>query len=92
MAQPEVEDRPALSVVVAANVYRLRVLKIPKWSQGRLAQEAGVDISTIQNIEGPRDPSKRANSPQLDTIEKIADALGIEPAELLVWDPEATRR
>jgi transcriptional regulator with XRE-family HTH domain len=91
MAQPEIEERPGLAVIVAANVYRLRVLKVPKWSQGRLATEADVDIKTIQNIENARDPSKRSNYPQLDTIEKIAIGLGVDPSELLVWDPATTR-
>lgn len=82
---PEV---PPILVVLGANVYRRRVLRVPKMSQDRLAELADVAVSTIQAIESGRDPSKPVPPyPQLDTIEKLAQALGCSVDDLLRWDP-----
>jgi DNA-binding Xre family transcriptional regulator len=85
------EERPALPVVVAANVRRLRTTKEPKWSEEKLARKAELSRDTIRNIEDARDPTKGSNALRLDTLERIAQALGVEPARLLEWDPEAMR-
>lgn len=81
-----VVERPPLATVVATNVYRLRVMRVPKWSQDRLAEAAGVGVNTLQLIEAARDPAHHQPRVRLDTIERLATALGVEPAELLRWD------
>lgn len=83
---------PPIRVVLGENVYRRRVLRVPKMSQDDLAEAAGVAANTIQAIESGRDPAKVPPSyPQLDTIEKIAGALGCTVDDLLRWEPEASR-
>lgn len=91
MAQATEEiERPALRVVLGTNVYRLRVMKLPKMSQGDLADRAGLSEETVRLLEQGRDPSRKGLSVRLDTIDAIADALEVDPAELLRWD-DATR-
>jgi transcriptional regulator with XRE-family HTH domain len=46
------------------------------WSQARLAQESGVDRATINQVEGGR------RSPTIATLEVLAEALGVEIADL----------
>lgn len=46
-------------------------------SQERLAFEVGMDLTSINEIENGR------RNPTLRTIVKIAEALGVKPAELL---------
>jgi DNA-binding Xre family transcriptional regulator len=83
---PETE-RPPLATIVGANVYRLRVLKIPVWSREKLATLAGLNKDTIRVIEEARDPERESSSNlRLSTLEAIAAALGVEPVELLRWD------
>src|SRR5215212_4338682 len=48
------------------------------WTQGRLAEEAGVSPTTISGIE-----SGRVSRPHFGTLEKLARALGVDPRELL---------
>lgn len=45
-------------------------------SQGALAADAGIYQELVSRIENGR------GNPELDTLGKIADALGIEPREL----------
>jgi transcriptional regulator with XRE-family HTH domain len=52
---------------------RLRVER--GWSQQRLADESGVNKATVNQIERGR------RSPNLETLEKLAEALGTEMAE-----------
>ena len=74
---------PPTTVILGDNVYRLRVLKNPKWSQGRLAAESGVSVETIRLLEMNRDPHREQQlSPHHDTVDKIAAALGVEPSKL----------
>ena len=47
------------------------------WNARRLAEKAGVDIKTARNIV-----TGRATRVDLDTIGRIADALGVEPGQL----------
>lgn len=47
------------------------------WNARRLAEEAGVDIKTARNIL-----TGRATRVDLETIGRIADALGVEPGPL----------
>jgi transcriptional regulator with XRE-family HTH domain len=87
MAQATPEERPPLAQIVGANVYRLRVLKIPVWSRDKLATLSGLDRETIRRLEEARDPGKDSNSNvRLSTLEGLANALGVDPVELLRWD------
>jgi transcriptional regulator with XRE-family HTH domain len=47
------------------------------WSQFELAERAGCDPQSILRVEAAR------NSPSLDRVFLLADALGVTPAELL---------
>lgn len=48
------------------------------WTQGRLAEEAGVSPTTVSGIE-----NGRISRPHFGTMRKLARALGVEPEELL---------
>lgn len=71
--------------VVARNVLELRVQR--GYTQARLAAELGVTQPRVAEIE-----SARANV-QLDTLDRLARVLGVEPAALLRRAPgrEPTR-
>jgi transcriptional regulator with XRE-family HTH domain len=92
VTQTTEEPRPPLLQVVGENVYRRRVLRLPKLSQEELSRRSGVALNTIAVLEAARDPAKapKANSPKLVTLELLAEALGCEPWDLLRWD-SATR-
>jgi transcriptional regulator with XRE-family HTH domain len=68
---------------------RLAVLREGQmWTQGRLAEEAGVSPTTVSGIE-----SGRISRPHFGTIRKLAEALGVDPRELLSpQDPETQPR
>lgn len=76
--------------IVGANVYRLRVMKIPKVSQDRLAEIAGVALNTLTAIEAARDSSKPQPNPKINTLQAIADGLSVTLDELFRED-SATR-
>lgn len=59
----------------AANVRRLRAKK--KLSQKALADKVGISVSYVSMLE------RGQRSPPLETIEKMAKALGVTPAALL---------
>jgi transcriptional regulator with XRE-family HTH domain len=67
--------RPQIRAILAKNVRRLRLAK--GLSQDALAADAGLFQKLISGIE-----NGRAN-PELDTLGKIAAALGAHPRELL---------
>ena len=48
------------------------------WTQGRLAEEAGVSPTTVSGIE-----SGRISRPHFGTVKKLARALDVDPQELL---------
>lgn len=79
-------DRPPIKVVLGTNVYRLRVLKVPKPSQEDLAERAGVSDETVRLIEQGRDPERKGINPGIETVELIAIALGTTADRLLAWD------
>jgi ribosome-binding protein aMBF1 (putative translation factor) len=62
-------------LVVARNVMRLRIQR--GWTQQQLAREMGVTQPRIAQIE-----SAAANV-QIDTLDRLAVAFGVEPARLL---------
>jgi transcriptional regulator with XRE-family HTH domain len=59
----------------AGNVRRLRAKK--KLSQKALADKVGISVSYVSMLE------RGQRSPPLETIEKMAKALGVPPAALL---------
>ncbi len=59
----------------AGNVRRLRSRK--KLSQKALADKVGISVSYVSMLE------RGQRSPPLETIEKMAKALGVPPANLL---------
>ncbi len=59
----------------AANVRRLRGKK--KLSQKALADKVGISVSYVSMLE------RGQRSPPLETIEKMAKALGVTPAAML---------
>jgi transcriptional regulator with XRE-family HTH domain len=48
------------------------------WTQGRLAEEAGVSPTTVSGIE-----SGRISRPHFGTLRKLAGALGVDPEEFV---------
>jgi transcriptional regulator with XRE-family HTH domain len=57
---------------------RLRAARIDKlWTQKQLADASGVHVNTINRIEREGAPA------ELRTVQKLADALGVEAAELM---------
>ncbi len=50
-----------------------------RYSQEKLAELAGIGRSTLTQIEA------QTSSPTLDVVEKLANALGYEPYELLIF-------
>lgn len=59
----------------AGNVRRLRARK--KLSQKALADRVGISVSYVSMLE------RGQRSPPLETVEKMARALGVTPASLL---------
>ncbi len=70
--QPTVMD---LLTKFAGNVRRLRSKK--RLSQKALADKVGISVSYVSMLE------RGQRSPPLETIEKMAKALGVSPAALL---------
>jgi transcriptional regulator with XRE-family HTH domain len=66
--------------LVARNVRRIRVAK--GISQERLAFDSGIDRSYLGGIE------REVENPTLDLLDRLADTLGVPPAELFA---EASR-
>lgn len=81
-----VMDAPPISTVIGANVFRYRVLRIPKMTQEELAGRAGVALETLRRIEMSRDPAHKQLRPRVDTVEDIAHALGVEFIDLISYD------
>ncbi len=48
------------------------------WTQGRLAEESGISPTTVSGIE-----SGKISRPHFGTLRKVAEALGVEPEELV---------
>jgi transcriptional regulator with XRE-family HTH domain len=77
-------DPRDLRQAFAANLRRLRHAK--GISQEDLAYEADVNRTYLSKLE------KGVSYPGLEIIAKLADALGIEPAELLTLPSDERRR
>ena len=53
-------------------------------TQEELAEKSGVEQTTISNLE-----TGRVQSPQWDTVAKLADALGLDPYKLFPIEERA---
>ena len=62
---------------VEISVMLIRVRRSRMWTQGRLAEEAGVSPTTVSGIE-----SGRIQRPHFGTIRKLTEALGVSPEQL----------
>ena len=71
-------DTPA-RIKLGRRIKKLR--EEAKLTQEKLAMQVGIDYKYLQKIEGKTPPAIR-----IDTIEKIAKALGITPSKLLDFD------
>ena len=71
-----VEGQKLERLGIGGRVLRARRLKM--WTQGRLAEEAGVSPTTVSGIE-----NGRISSPHFGTVRKLARALDVEPGGLL---------
>lgn len=67
-----------LRSALSSNLKRLR--KERSLTQEALAHSANLERSYISKLE------RKLSSASIDTLEKIADALSIEPSDLLVRD------
>lgn len=66
---------------------RLRELRTAKgWTQGQLAQGAGVTRATVNRLE-----NGRPKSIDFEVLEKLASALGVNAAVLIVHEPPTQR-
>jgi len=65
----------ALLMRFAENVHRLRMKN--KLSQKELAKRVGISVSYVSMLE------RGHRSPPLETVEKLAKALGVPPTRLL---------
>jgi transcriptional regulator with XRE-family HTH domain len=73
-----------LRALVARNIRSYRMER--GWSQERLAHEAGVTAAYVGHLERQR------YAASVDVLEKLAGALGIDPAQLLAKPKEPRRR
>jgi transcriptional regulator with XRE-family HTH domain len=67
---------PSAREILATNLRRLRHERA--WSQEDLALEAGLHRTFVAHVE------RKIRNISIDNIEKLAHALGVSPAELLV--------
>jgi transcriptional regulator with XRE-family HTH domain len=59
--------------------FRIRELRVAKgWSQARLADASKTRQATISDLE-----SGRSRRVEIDLLQRLADALGVEPGELV---------
>jgi transcriptional regulator with XRE-family HTH domain len=66
---------PATVVHVGENLKRIRTLNA--LTQAQLAERAGITTAAVARIE------RDENEPRMTTLRKLADALGVEPRELI---------
>ena len=61
--------------LLAQNLRVLRALN--KWTQTTLSEKSGVDIKFLVDLEAG------ARKPSLNTVDKLANAFGLEPFEMI---------
>jgi putative transcriptional regulator len=65
------------------------VLKRKGWTPYRLSQETGLTVPTAYRLA---DPSQRFGRYTTDTLNRLCQALDVQPGDLLEWLPEAQDR
>lgn len=60
---------------LGANLYRYRVMILPRPSRKALEVASGVSEETIRKIEASRDPSQPPHFPELEKVERLAMGL-----------------
>ena len=70
---------------VEIGVRLLNTRRLRMWTQGRLAKEAGVSPTTVSGIE-----TGRIARPHFGTLQKLAQALDLDPQALLSSSKEAS--
>lgn len=83
LAETLVLQRPVTPLRIEVRAMR----EAKGWSQGELAERAGVTRATVNRIE-----MGRTRSIDLDTLEKLARALDVAPGLLIVSVSEKKRR
>jgi transcriptional regulator with XRE-family HTH domain len=74
-----IESNTALIIACVTLGDNVRVLRRRNFmTQEQLAKAAGISHRTLVNIE-----TKRVTEPHFSTILKLAEALGVEPSELV---------
>lgn len=64
------------------NGEKIRQLRYRKrFTQQKLAQEAGLSVTQVSRIE------KGVHTPRFSTIDRLAEALGVDPDELVSYAP-----
>lgn len=79
------EDRTTARQLVAKNLARLMAGSPSLNTQEKVGSKAGIKQRTVGYLLNPE--SADMKSPKLDTVEKVAQAFGLEPWVLLV-DPD----
>lgn len=74
---------PTSRVALAKNIRRERTLR--GWSGRELAERVGVAQPRIAELENPDGPD-----PSTKLIDRVADALGVHPSQLLIYSDLAT--
>ncbi len=77
---PKRNVAPRVTTVRLPSLRYWRVLRA--WHQEQLAEQAGVSMATLWRIETGRPAT-------LDTVRKLAEALGVTPAQLQAPPPPA---
>ncbi len=65
----------------------IRIRRLRMWTQGRLAKEAGVSPTTVSGIE-----TGRIARPHFGTLQKLAQALDLDPQMLLTSSEGPSKR
>ena len=74
-----------LTELFVANVRRLMRVRDPAWTQAKLAEVLGMKPSNVTTL------LKGSTWPSQDRLQRVADALGVKPYELLMPVPEAEK-
>ena len=68
-------------------LHLIRIRRLRMWTQGRLAEEAGVSPTTVSGIE-----TGRIARPHFGTLQKLAQALDLDPQMLLTSSEGPSKR
>jgi DNA-binding Xre family transcriptional regulator len=60
------------------------ILKEKGWTPYRLSQETGLTVPTAYRLA---DPGQRFGRFTADTLERLCEALAVQPGDLLEWVP-----